>query len=342
MPNWTESDIVNLKGQEEGLRLEFKAGALLDKPESEWVSDLSKEISAFANTEGGTIVLGLREVKDGKHRVAGDPDGVRADIGRDHLQRKVEGNVFPYLPGIRVQRIPLASTPDRVVFVFEIPQGATAYQANDGRYYGRSELEAKHLPDHEIRLRMARGKIAQVILEPAVLSLQFGDSRRGHLKSKYDAAVLDEFRTGFAEAAARHPDVVLDLLDSATAPDVIRWQLVVRNSGELTVCNPIIEFHEVFFTDSVGNIHPQDKIVRHDMSGEVIYPGDCLQVAGTERVVSLKRAGSVPHGTYVAEWKVFLNDAPPSRGQMDLGEFLNRERGKALLSLETEDEDKVT
>ena len=55
---WIEMDIADLKGREESIRLEFKAGALFDKPQATWVANLSKEVSAFANTEGGFSFLG--------------------------------------------------------------------------------------------------------------------------------------------------------------------------------------------------------------------------------------------------------------------------------------------
>jgi len=54
-----------------------------------------------------------------------------------------------------------------VAFVVEIPQGRTAHQAKDGRYYGRSEFENRPLRDFDIRLRMERGKtpLADLVVE---------------------------------------------------------------------------------------------------------------------------------------------------------------------------------
>ena len=56
---WSEDDIAELKGQEESIRLQFKAGSLFDKPQQAWVGDLSKEVLAFANTEGGVPDTGV-------------------------------------------------------------------------------------------------------------------------------------------------------------------------------------------------------------------------------------------------------------------------------------------
>src|SRR5713226_4181020 len=92
---WTEERIAQLKGQEESIRLEFKAGALFDKPHEEWLKDLSGEISGFANTEGGTLILGLKEEKVGKLRVAGDPDGIAETLSKEQLQRLIDGNLSP-------------------------------------------------------------------------------------------------------------------------------------------------------------------------------------------------------------------------------------------------------
>jgi hypothetical protein len=164
--SWNEADVQALIGQSESIRREFKAGLMFDrKQESEWVKELSIEVSALANTEGGDLIWGIQE--DGKTvpRVGKAIDGLPKTLDPQRLQQLIEGNVSPYLPGIRFHRVKLTEPVDRVVYVIQVPQGSTAYQANDRRYYGRSEFEAKPLPDHEVRLRMMRGQVAQVDLD---------------------------------------------------------------------------------------------------------------------------------------------------------------------------------
>jgi len=176
--SWSEADLIALIGQSESIRREFKSGRLFDgNQESKWVEQLSKEVSALANTEGGELFLGIDEDKKSKPRVATSIDGVPSGIAPERLQQLIEGNVSPYLPGIRVNRVPLSSHPERIVFIIKIPQGSTAYQANDGRYYGRSEFEAKYLPDHEVRLRMSRGKVARGTVFARLVTVDLGVER---------------------------------------------------------------------------------------------------------------------------------------------------------------------
>jgi hypothetical protein len=160
--SWTETEVKALIGQSESIRREFKAGMLFGRePESKWRDVLSKEVSAFANTEGGELILGIQEDKSNPG-VASGIDGVPTTVSRERLKDLIQGNLSPHLPGIGLQRVKLSEPPDRVVFVIQIPQGTTAYQARDRLYYGRSEFNVEALPDHEVRLRMMRRQVAQV------------------------------------------------------------------------------------------------------------------------------------------------------------------------------------
>src|SRR5262245_37700290 len=76
---WTEDYLVSLAGQPESARLEYKSGKGLYRKEDRerFIRDqLSPAVSAFANSEGGIVIIGVDEDKDTKPRVAKVLDGV--------------------------------------------------------------------------------------------------------------------------------------------------------------------------------------------------------------------------------------------------------------------------
>jgi len=202
---WTEADLEALLGQPESIRREFKSGRLVEEnPESKWILALSEEVSALANTEGGELFVGIEEDRKTRPRVALALDGVPASLAPERLQQLIEGNVSPYLPGIRVQRVRLSKFSDKVVFIIQVPQGNTAYQAKDGRYYGRSEYEAKFLPDHEVRLRMSRGRTTRGLVSLRILKVELSAEKEEKLRSQYKAQYEHLLKTKPDESLEAH------------------------------------------------------------------------------------------------------------------------------------------
>src|SRR5262245_15236394 len=95
--DWTEDDLSLLLGQTESLRLEFKSVRVLDDiQKAGW--DLAKGVSAFANSEGGTIVIGIEEKEEGrrKTRIADRIVGAESTmIKTESLQQTILSNVSP-------------------------------------------------------------------------------------------------------------------------------------------------------------------------------------------------------------------------------------------------------
>lgn len=72
-PTWTEETLKTYLGSQESMQLEFKSGRLLmERTPDNVAKELSKEISAFANTEGGLLFLGIAE----ENRIATRLDGI--------------------------------------------------------------------------------------------------------------------------------------------------------------------------------------------------------------------------------------------------------------------------
>jgi hypothetical protein len=68
--NWTKEDLDKLIGQAESIRLDFKQSRIFNEARERIAENLTREVSAFANTEGGTIVVRIGEKREGRARVA--------------------------------------------------------------------------------------------------------------------------------------------------------------------------------------------------------------------------------------------------------------------------------
>jgi Putative DNA-binding domain len=298
-----------------------------NEPENKWIAKISAEVSALANTEGGELFLGIDEDRKSKPRAASSIDGAPLTLAPERLQQLIEGNVSPYLPGIRVHRVLLSSQPDRAVFVVQIPPGSTAYQANDGRYYGRSEFEAKYLPDHEVRLRMNRGKVArgEVIARPVAVDLGVARER----------AVRAEIAQADLENNFVPPErwAVLRSLEAQILPDVVTFDFVFRNDGELTIRAPALEFrvtrNERLFDEGLVRV-TKAVPMRLKLEDAIIYPGDEQTIDRARPSLECKRETVFAAGDYTLSWKVFLDNSPPTFGEIDLASLIETARRQAV------------
>lgn len=359
---WTAEDVLNLVGTEEDLRTEFKSGRLFDD-DAKVADELSKQVSAFANSEGGLLVLGMSESKTSKKgtAVAERPDGVPRRWTGHRVQQTIESNVSPLLMGIRVRPVEVPGLgEDRWVVLVAVPQGSTAYQASDRRYYGRSEYEAKALPDHEVRLRMSRDRGPQArVLGVARRVRLWGEVHqeklRSFIKEKEELARVVEQRgiqipavpsdDDPAHAAVlRRLTAAPHLVDSAQFLDRFfcdeyAVDLELENTGDRTLRNLEVALRvrcaPGFY---IGGTNPQPKegFLMPDASWDrervedirirwssvptwptrEAFPGARVEL---QRVWFLvPRGRELDDGAFSLEWTVYLDDARPCTGSVDL------------------------
>ncbi len=180
---WQEADLKNLVDQQatEAIDLEFKRCAALDiaTPESreKTKSDLSKDVSAFANSAGGTIVYGIIENARTHTARKLDRGYDPTEINHEWIGQVITSTIHPRLTGVRVHTIRLESSdPARVAYVVHVPQGSTAHQATDRRYYKRHNFESVPMEDYELRDVMHRASSPKVSID-----VEIDGEKEGHL-----------------------------------------------------------------------------------------------------------------------------------------------------------------
>lgn len=158
MNSWTKGRLDRLIADavEENLNLEYKRAASLENDDPKEI-EITKDVSAFANSAGGTLIYGIAEPDDKKHRHRPerlDPIS-RAVTSKEWLEQIIQ-TIQPRIDGIVIHPVPIDEAADTVCYVVEVPQSHTAHQARDHVYYKRQNFNRPPMEDYEIRDVMGR------------------------------------------------------------------------------------------------------------------------------------------------------------------------------------------
>lgn len=146
---WDEGDLLALIQNEvqESLELDYKRSDALAKTDAK-KNEISKDVSAFANSAGGRIIFGI--VEEGHKPVRLDGGSDPTEISREWLEQVINSTIQQRIQGVRIKAIPLSAGGH--AFVVDIPRSETGpHQANDKRYYKRFEFQSVPMHDYEVR-----------------------------------------------------------------------------------------------------------------------------------------------------------------------------------------------
>jgi hypothetical protein len=160
MTVWTKEHIEKMiaDGVEESMNLEYKGAASLGKSTGK-ITEITKDVSSFANASGGTIIYGVAEFDDAdRQHLPERPDPIkRTEFSKEWLDQVIQ-TIQPRIDGFQVKPVPWDEQANTVCYVVEIPQSDTAHQARDHRYHKRYNFTALVMEDYEIRDVMNRRK----------------------------------------------------------------------------------------------------------------------------------------------------------------------------------------
>lgn len=161
---WDKTDINNLLGESEDYKREFKqAGWVIGKPRNIRNDAISKAVSAFANADGGNLILGIEEKSAVAHKVTPLDENI---FSKEQLQQIIDHNIQPKIEGLIIHRVEWDATKHEVVYVIEIPRSYMAHQAKDLKYYQRrSGATTEPMTHSEIVDVMGRGQHPKIELE---------------------------------------------------------------------------------------------------------------------------------------------------------------------------------
>jgi hypothetical protein len=154
---WDESDIVSLieNSVPESLNLEFKASAALT--DKGWRKEFAKDVSAFANSAGGTLVYGIRESRHTHEAESIDEGYDPLKFTKERLEQVINSTVQRRIEGIKYHPVPLTTTnPNRILFVIQVPESNQSPHMANNRFYKRFQFESVYMDEYEVRERYSR------------------------------------------------------------------------------------------------------------------------------------------------------------------------------------------
>lgn len=158
---YTENDLKDLihNGIEESLNLDYKSARSLDKSEAK-KGELAKDISAFANSNGGIIIYGIEE-KDHKPIEFSFVDG--AVLNKEWLENVIDSNIHPRIQSIQIFPIRVENKLTNTIYLVKIPESINApHMSADKKYYRRYNFKSVPMEEYEIRNLYNRNSNAEM------------------------------------------------------------------------------------------------------------------------------------------------------------------------------------
>ncbi len=165
---WDENDLLELVNAKtkESIELDFKDSASLQNTDRK-KEEISKDVSAFANSAGGTLLYGMRE--DSQTHVASglDTGSDPSVITKEWLEQVINSTIHRKIDGIRIHQVELTKTsPGKVAYVVYVPQSTrTAHQAANNKYYKRYNFQSVPMEEYEVRDLYLRGDVPDLRIQ---------------------------------------------------------------------------------------------------------------------------------------------------------------------------------
>ncbi|GAJ09574.1 unnamed protein product, partial [marine sediment metagenome] len=165
---------------EESLNLEFKSADSLKKSDSS-KKEISKDISSFANSDGGIIIYGIKELD---HK-ADSIDFVNGrEITKEWLENVIDTNIRRRISDLMIYPIRYDNDLEKTVYLIKIPVSIFApHMAKDYRYYKRFNFKSVPIEEYEVRNLFNRKQATKLDIDELLITQQGSMKQGGLFKS---------------------------------------------------------------------------------------------------------------------------------------------------------------
>jgi hypothetical protein len=244
-----EPDAVTQKDVEEFIKSKVEENLNLDYTDIatyQHFDELSKEVSAFANSEGGLVMLGVSEESIDHQRIF--PKEITwgdKKLSKEKLEDNLIAKIHPRIDGLRI--LPIRKTDDSVIFLIDIPQGINPpYMADDKRYYKRLNFRRETMEHYEIADLFGKRRRPLLALILTLDSVTLEDNQF--------KCTLRFFLANRGKATAKH----FGLAASVFHAQILSQDQRFHRLDKLRVGTPSIQFSE-----NLGVLHPHSRNRTH-------------------------------------------------------------------------------
>jgi len=294
---WNEARLLGLIRDkiEESHTWEYKSAGALGRDKRE-KDGITKAVSGMANASGGTVIFGIAEFADEPRKHL--PERINSvdslAFPKEWLEH-VLSEIDPPILGLKI--IPVRLGGGGSVYVVEIPQGSTAHQATDYRFYRRRNFEVEPMLNDEVRDVMNRRVHPKIRVSARLIIYPHAnrDGEAGRLKfvleNESDVLAQSFFLLVFAPIKINKQPI------HYTAPDVIIDETKHGRAYKLTASN---RFGSPFFPRSIKEVNFDFKVASD------------LKIRGTQPLAD------------VYQYAVFADSMSPLRGEFSCLDILEK------------------
>lgn len=163
--DWTQQRLFQMieNGAEENINLDFKSGDTLSAQITDKIKqDICKDVSAFANSDGGVLIYGITEI-DHKANSFSFVDG--NIFTKERLEQVINDGIQRRIDGIVITPVRIDGDIKKTVYVVEIPVSPLApHMVKDKRYFKRFNFMSVHMEEYEVRQTFERRQNSKLVI----------------------------------------------------------------------------------------------------------------------------------------------------------------------------------
>lgn len=171
---FTMDEILSLitNEAEESIHLDFKEANAFDKSEGK-KKDISKDIASFANSDGGIIIYGIKEVNHKAHSVSYIDGNIYT---KEWLEQIINSSIQRRIADIKIYPLRNNNNIEETIYIVKVPKSLNApHLSKDKKFYKRFNFESVPMEEYEIRQLYGQKIKSKLILHKLSVS-QIGDN----------------------------------------------------------------------------------------------------------------------------------------------------------------------